>query len=834
MMEKNKIKICSDPYQKYIEYFWYNGEMKEWENMAEMDDSPLNTDDFISATLSHKIFDIFSEIVTKLYNPQIGIEVIFEGTEDDFTDALSVKNMYFSGYDIELKFGKRRMRTAKGVMPQIEKSYDNLSEFFKEYPDEETEAIINRYHDAVKPEIAVCVMGLYSSGKSAFINSLIGREILPSASDPATAKIYKIRAAEECAISFRYHNENYRIEFQNEKWKVNKNPNSEIMKRIKECLEKQSSETEEQYMYWTLYALNDFAKYEGEVRHAELVKCADKKLSAGEIENAGAEEKIGKLLEKYRIQELVQEGEIKKNLLDDVIEINVKFVHSYLPLERFGFIIYDTPGTNSMMFQEHADILRESLRQQTDGLPIFVTTPDSMDGKDNQAIINSINELGDALDKSNMLIVINKSDEKSYETLQEKSSHQDKLFVTKWKSNRAYFVSSLIGLGGKKEDALNKTMWNDKDYYRIFYRNKDQFEDPKDPFYMRLFECNMLPQDEKQQLEEHIKTIGQEKLLLWNSGIPCVEEAIGQFAEKYALYNKCSQAIGYLTEAALSVEDAVQQAKDKAEKLSLQIEKDLDEKKKDLLQVLQQENDKKKREFIDDFIDNKIKQYSEKYLSKTRIKGIVEKAYKESKGKNDKDKLAPFNEKIESALQKDIREYAEETSKKVENYWSLCANQLRNSLMSIVVGSDALTEQQKEILKEVMLKVALVPNKHKILNISSTDAIRNKNKKFLWFWDLTRIDQEKVLEKYNNSIRNDINNNNQKMTTQNSQLFNQWTSQLMNRLKETISSFNPVLQILTSDLEKQNNIVNRKLEQERMIQCEIKKIKKLLEFQEVL
>lgn len=217
-----------------------------------------------------------------------------------------------------------------------------------------------------------------------------------------------------------------------------------------------------------------------------------------------------------------------------------------------------------------------------------------------------------------------------------------------------------------------------------------------------------------------------------------------------------------------------------------------------------------------------------------RIKGIVEKAYKESKGKNDKDKLAPFNEKIESALQKDIREYAEEASKKVENYWSLCADQLRNSLMSIVVESDALTEQQKEILKEVMLKVALVPNKHKILNISSTDAIRNKNKKFLWFWDLTRIDQEKVLEKYKNSIKSDIINNNMKMTTQNSQLFNQWTSQLMNRLKETISSFNPVLQILTSDLEKQNNIVNRKLEQERMIQCEIKKIKKLLEFQEVL
>ncbi len=830
-MEKNKIKICSDPYQKYIEYFWYNGEMKEWENMAEMDDSPLNTDGFISATLSHKIFDIFSEIVTKLYNPQIGIEVIFEGTEDDFTDALSVKNMYFSRYDIDLKFGKRRMRTAKDVMPQIEKSYDNLNEFFKEYPDEETEAIINRYHDAVKPEIAVCVMGLYSSGKSAFINSLIGREILPSASDPATAKIYKIRAAEECAISFRYCNENYRIEFQNDKWKVNKNQNSEIMKRIKECLEKQSSETEEQYMYWTLYALNDFAKHEGEVRHEELVKCADKKLSSGEMENAGAEEKIGKLLEKYRIQELVQEGEIKKNLLDDVIEINVKFVHSYLPLERLGFIIYDTPGTNSMMFQEHADILRESLRQQTDGLPIFVTTPDSMDGKDNQAIINSINELGDALDKSNMLIVINKSDEKSYETLQEKASHQDKLFVTKWKSNRAYFVSSLIGLGGKKEDALNKTMWNDKDYYRIFYRNKDQFEDPTDPFYMSLFECNMLPQDEKQQLEERVKAIGQEELLLWNSGIPCVEEAVGQFAEKYALYNKCSQAISYLTEAALSVEDAVQQAKDKAEKLSLQIEKDLDEKKKDLLHALQQECDKKIQEFTDDFT-YEINQYSPPYLSKERIENIVETTYRESEGKRKIDKLDPFNRKIEAALQKDIKEYAEETSEKVEKYWGICADHLRNSLMRIVVGSDALTEKQKEILKEVMLKVALIPDKHKTLNISSTDAIVKK--KILWIFDWTRIDLRKVSEKYEESIMSDINDNNKVMINKNDQLFHEWTSRLMDRLQGTISSFNPALQILTSALEKQNNIVHRKLQQECMIQCEVKKIEKLLEFQEVL
>ena len=269
-MEKNCIKICSDPYKKHIYYFWYE-ENGAWSDMEELDDSPLNDKRFISLPISHNAYDMLKVITEKLYNPTVGLRIIFEGTDDDFSDFSSVRDLYYSDFDIELERGSKIMKPAKEVMLQIEDSYAKLKKFFEEYPDPNTEAIVNKYTDAVKPEIAICVMGLYSSGKSAFINSIIGREVLPSDSDPATAKIYKIREANHHMIVFYFQGEEFRIEFKEKKWKANKNPNSEIIKLVTETINRNSPESEDQYLYWTLFALNEFAKKEGRERHDALL-----------------------------------------------------------------------------------------------------------------------------------------------------------------------------------------------------------------------------------------------------------------------------------------------------------------------------------------------------------------------------------------------------------------------------------------------------------------------------------------------------------------------------------------------------------------------------------
>ena len=834
MMEKNQIKICSDPYRKHIYYFWYE-ENGRWSDMEDMDDSPLNADEFITSSISHKAYDIYKVIIDKLYNPTVGIKIIFEGTDDDYVDMLSIKEMYFSEYDLEIERGTRKMKSAKVVMPQIEKSFVELNTFFREYPDEAIETIIQKYSETVKPEIAICVMGLYSSGKSAFINSLIGQEILPSDSDPATAKIYKIRESKELSISFGYQNEDYRIDFSGTKWKCNKNPNSDIMQLITRFINENTPETEDQFMYWTLYALNEYAKQEGKIRHDKLIECAEKVLSTTELKNLkNDEEKIEKLLRKYRIKDLVKQKELAANKLDDVIEVSVNFAHSLLPLDKFKFVIYDTPGSNSVMFREHADILKDSLEQQTNGLPIFVTNPDSMDETDNKDIMEIINELGGALDISNMMLVVNKSDEKSRVTLQKKVDNRENLILTRWKANRVYFVSSIIGLGGKKNNPEDETRWIDDDYYSIFLEKKDKFSNPNSKLYLRLFDYNMLPHDSKERLSERVKSIREEDLLLWNSGIPCIEEEIGVFAQKYALYNKCSQAIQYLEEAGYMVAEEVQEAERNAEELCENIQKNLDDKKKELIQKLQNECDIKKKQFTSNFVSTVTSGVVAKFLDEDRIAKIVNDAYKTSKGKNDYEKLKPFNQKIEVALQADIRAYSKETSDKTEKYWKNCADELRESLMKIVVGSSALTEAQKEVLKTVVLKVAMVSGEHKLLNISSTSAIKNKGEKFLWFlWDITHISKSESKKKYKESIQADIANNNKKVAIDNEKTFQIWISNIVATLTATISSFNPELARLNSMLDEQQSVIKSKSRQGNIIQTELELIDGLLEFEEV-
>lgn len=830
MMGKNKIKICSDPYKKHIDYYWYNNEQNEWENMADMDNAPLNADNYISVSISHKAYDIYSEIIEKIYN-QSGIEIVFEGTEDDYADMISVKDIYFSEYDIEIKRGEKMMMAAKDVMPQIEKSYETLSDFFKEYPDKETEAILNKYYETVKPEIAICVMGLYSSGKSAFINSLIGKEILPSASDPATAKIYKIRASEKSSISFKYRDKEYQIEFEGENWKVNKASNNEIVKRIKQIIEEKTPTTEEQYIYWTLHALNTYAKEEGERRHGELIKCANEKFADSDASN---DEKIETLLKQYQIKELVEQGEIQKNQLDDVIEIHVQFEHSYLPLDRFGFVIYDTPGTNSVLFREHADILRESLRQQTNGLPIFVTTPDSMDGTDNQAIISNINKLGEAMDLSNMLIVVNKSDEKSSETLKAKVKNQDKLFVTRWKANRAYFVSSVIGLGGKKSNPSNKTMWNDTDYYRTFYKNKGQFEDQNDPFYMRLFEYNILPTDVKTQLGERVEKIEQDELLLWNSGIPCVEEAIGQFAEKYALYNKCSQAIGYLTEATSRVKEAIKEAQDNAKKLSDDIDRKMDAKKRKLSDKLDGECDSEMSEFQSSYRCKILPVVEEKYIDTVRIEQIISECYENCMGTRDVDKIELLKEKLDKKIKEDVEKYAIEVTQKTEQFWISSADKLRKSLMKIVKESEALSQQEKDVLESVLLNVVRTSGWHGKFDITETEAIERKRfLGFLWVVESwTKVNINKTQELYREFLKKEIIDNNDNAWERNEKNLTDWVKSLKDKLKEVVVRFNPELISLQEELDMHRQTIDEKLRQDEVVHEEIGKIKSLLIFRE--
>lgn len=830
-MEKNQIKIVCNPYTKRIQYYWLE-ENGHWVDLCESEDSVLNVDRFtVDASLSRNAFALLDVLSKNYYNKSVGLRIIFEGTEDDFTDLDVVRKSHFSNYDIELIKGSRRIKLPKDAMPEIESIFSEVEDYFKEYPDADTEAVISKYRETVRPEIALCIMGLYSSGKSAFINSLLGKELLPSDSDPATAKVYKIEEGSKLEIRFEFLDEEYLIEYSGNKWKSSKSLNSEILKIIKDELDGKEGLSEDYLMYWTLFALNKYAKLEGDKQHKELLTAAHNLLK--DAKNLDSDDEyIEELLKKYRIRDLVDMGKISANKLGAVICVQTTFHHSSLPLDKFKFVVYDTPGSNSVQFREHADVLKESLEQQTNGLPIFVTTPDSMDEKDNKEIIAIINELGGALDISNMMLIINKSDEKSKSTLQKKAENQDNLVLTKWKANRAYFVSSIIGLGAKKENAEEEEVWIDDDYYTIFLEKMSKFSDSSSKLYLRLFEYNILPIDAKERIEERLSSISEEELLLWNSGIPCVEEEIGIFAQKYALYNKCAEAVKHLSTAVTSVSETIEKTRQEAEKTRRDVESELETEKKALINRLRQECDTAKKDFAEKFAENVTASTVDEYLSEQRIKDIIEGAYKTTLGKNDHEKLNGFNDKIEACLKRDISDYAKTTSKKISDYWKGCSDLLRDNLMKIVVDSPELNNDQKEALKKVVLRIVNVTDYHTQLNIKKTDAVY-WDFKFLGIWYWTTIDKKISAQEYKKALNNDIANNNKLAATGNENEFNNWITRLLSELDAVVASFNPKLIEKTAKLNEQIQLVEKKAKQKSFIQNSINNMTMLLSFEEV-
>ncbi len=81
-MEHNKIKIVSNIKLRRIAYYFKN-ESSEWVRVP--NSSGLSRKEFCETTISEKIYDII-KIIDDVYNPgNRGVEVLFEGTDEEYT-----------------------------------------------------------------------------------------------------------------------------------------------------------------------------------------------------------------------------------------------------------------------------------------------------------------------------------------------------------------------------------------------------------------------------------------------------------------------------------------------------------------------------------------------------------------------------------------------------------------------------------------------------------------------------------------------------------------------------------------------------------------------------
>lgn len=447
----NQVRIEYDPYHTQIFYNWRTDAEREW---GQLTNSILTEQEVYQKS---SLQSILPEVIARIdenYNRNKcePLEIVFCGTDEDYEDFGEILATYYSKQENKLRPVLKRdeveYRSAVEIQPEIDEIMKKLrQEFDWDDAQSEVQSSLARYHDIVSNCIPICVIGPYSTGKSMFINALIGEEILPSGTDPETARVYKIVPSNESSIDFQYGNETYTFRFPAEAPKLDTAgsdaPSDEITKLFDAFADENYKERRAaDNVHMALAALNNMANTQG------------------------AQSKLGSL-----------------------ICVNVPFYRSPLFSSKSShttFEIYDTPGSAAAKHEDHLQALKQALQARSNGLPILLTEPNSTEGTALVDLSKTLHECGTALDTNHILLVVNKADTAA-KSVKAKSTHYrnerygkntgndpgkpDKSIFGQWKSGWIFFVSSIMALGSKKESEK----WFEEDAANTYIDTKHRY-----------------------------------------------------------------------------------------------------------------------------------------------------------------------------------------------------------------------------------------------------------------------------------------------------------------------------------------------------------------------
>ena len=672
-----KIMMICNPYEKTIDYLWFDESQGKYIDLSEMPESfsELTNAKYSKDVTLQSRADEIVKAIDKLDSSDLGIEVHFIGTQDDFDDLKRVVELFYENKNIICIKEPPFFWDAEYALSHIKTKFSNVESILTEYKEDAIVELLDSYEKTIKPDLAICIMGLYSSGKSAFINSLVGAELLPSASDPTTAKVCKIQCRNTHTVTITVNGNIYTVCFDSDDPTITGDDEA-----VKTLISGHIHEGDDKIarMYHYLKFLNASRPF-------------------GEVYSDG-----------------------------ELISITVPYTNTMLPTDKFDFVIYDTPGSNSASNKEHFKVLNDALTAQTNALPIILTTPDSMDSTDNDLLLDLIHNNANKLDTTNALIVVNKSDEKMNRALEEKKLKIDKLKLTKWKSTRIFFVSALLGLASKKENPHCIDNWHDEDMYELFEEKAHRYEKFDDA--RSLYQFNIV--DKSRNLPaDRIPDVNAAptQLLLFNSGLASIEIEIENYARRYAQYIKAREAIKYLDKAIAICERKLKtKIGDRDDKLALLTasyklkEHGLTTSLLSFTKTFQEETNLKfqqrVKQILTEFkVRHKI-QSGSSFLHSIYITKEFDAYWKYLKAQIKSGKLdlnMAFHEMeahVSEELNKLLSSITNEFNAEVDAFWRYGITDFKNGLCSTVLGSNAISTEQKDILNQIIIEMKYVPN----------------------------------------------------------------------------------------------------------------------------
>jgi len=854
-----RIKIISDPYNRKLSFEKYDSEKNEWQQFKLNLDSKLREYDEEKMFLPFKIKEIVDRIIEDYYVNIEKIEIVFEGTPDEYEELEKICNEEDIKEKIILNPEQvgRVLENARDIIEKNKNEFDKVYPIIKEIVKDNSDITdeLEKVSDALKDIIPICVIGNYSAGKSTFINALIGNEVLASGDDPVTAKVYEVKESSQddrAKISFGFRTqkddqfEEYELLFDNKGCKVLKgNDDSLIVQRINETL----SDYEETNLFSMIHTvveiLNDFEKVDTSF-----------------------------------------------TLISNVVSIEVPFSENgIIGRSKNNFVIFDTPGSNSKTNIDHEMVLRDALKGFSNGIPVWVCTADSMDTNDNAELCEKIDQI-EALDKRFTMIISNRADSANLDKFDEDTiMHYES--VEKMYSSGIYYVSSVMGLGAKNENAFQSSFIK-----KVFKSNKDQFGDPEDEFYTKLYEYNIMPEQMKAKALEYSSK--EDNLIYANSGLLCVEKEMDVFASKHSAYNKCMMVYLFLNKFQDEITKIINDKTERLDKRKKKWEADLNVKEQALITDIRKDTielvkkyDKTSKSFIKDFQKEKLNysrttddlakldsEYSEEEsleknfsafeneyenAKNTRMNNLKENIHKLPKGnikdsakellsdlvtdskkvKTQKESLDTTKKGIDSETSDRLIEFVVEEYKNnfndaqdkiidsAEKHWKVNEDSYRSEMVKLVTGSDALSSKHKEQLSSVIMNYQPLEFNDEAEKVFIKERFLKGNILGLKFFASEKIDLFKLSLIYNAKMKQIISDLADSINDSCFDSFKSWQERLKSEIEKNIADYNPELRELSELIQEEENRIQDLESNKKDILKAVSNIKENMSWKEV-
>ena len=844
----SKIKIISNPYKKEIRYQKWSVESNQWLdiNSDNSKNSKLLKSELTGGFFPFKAMEIVKTLIDEYGADGELLEIHFEGSNDEYSELEAVCASESYRECVKACRSKVFLENARDILPEVRNLFQEMSPLIvQSVSQDKIQRDLSRFTDASSDVVPICVLGNYSTGKSTFINALIGSEILQSGTEAVTAKIYKIsksRYMDRASVKCKYLDYDVEIHFtDSEEHFIDGTIENHLTREIKKALAEVAGESISARVNKVLTVIND---YEWEAETPEI---------------------------------------------SDLIEVDIPFVNGVLAKSQHPFVIFDTPGSNSASNARHLQILKEAMANMTNGLPIFLSTPTALDSTDNENLYYIIREL-DELDSRFTMIVVNKADSAGVQRRSTTEVEQKRILnqavPRNLYSGGLFYVSSILGLGAKTDGEFVDYVYED-----IYDAQVDRYENPDNKHYRTLYNYNIQPAQLKCRADE--LAASQENLVYANSGLFTVENEIEAFAGKYSAYNKCFQSQLFLTRVIAITGDEIEDKKVESEGIRQSIRDKLEADKKVLIDRLDTTASSARDGYVQAYPS-----YMEEYLAGTNetfsvqdlrvqektftkeheenlgfesatdkaqkaresladnLKAGISNAFKEwnvSAVKNIFDTLqSDFESSIESYQEQldtrhqidkqaadsllkyvadkyehsltDIYTLLDSESRK---FWTARTEDLRSALARIVAGSDVLTESRRKELERIIItyqQISFLEN--------AADTIFEKVKferrikiGELVIWESDHLNIDKLARTYNSNITRGAQARYQKIEESHRESAFSWIQSLLDEIYENIVEYSPEL----SKQAKQIRIMTDHIEDLKARQAKLKQYTEQLE-----